>query len=109
MNDEAASPVCCGIQPRAIAKEPKIAQKPKYGFFKDLTRTASALLVSMRLEGGTPMPRPKTHFEQVPLEIVKKIAEKQIATTEPAGGTEKEKLEGGPLKASMFVGGGGRS
>jgi len=55
------------------------------------------------------MPRFKTHFEQVPLEIAKKIAEEEIAATEPAGGTKPEKLAEGPLKASAFVDGGQRS
>jgi hypothetical protein len=54
------------------------------------------------------MPSFKTHFEQVPLEIAKKIAEKEIEATEPPGGTKPEKLEEGPLKAST-LGGGQRS
>lgn len=39
------------------------------------------------------MLKPKTHFEQVPLEVVKKIAEKEIKqekTTEQAQGTKKK-------------------
>jgi hypothetical protein len=44
----------------------------------------------------------KTHFEQVPLKIVRKIVEEQIegATTKPSRGIEKrildENLQGGP-------------
>jgi hypothetical protein len=55
------------------------------------------------------MPGLKTHFEQVPLEIAKKVAEKEIAATETAGGTKPEKLAEGPLKARTFLGGGRRS
>jgi hypothetical protein len=47
--------------------------------------------------------KPKTHFDQVPLEIVRKIVEEQIegvTTTEPSPGIEKrilkENLLGGP-------------
>ena len=46
------------------------------------------------------MNRQKTHFEQVPLEIVKKIAESEIEAAEPAGGTKKEKVDEGLLRAS---------
>jgi hypothetical protein len=38
------------------------------------------------------MPQPRTHFEQIPLEIVKKIAKEEIApekTTKPAPGSKK--------------------
>jgi hypothetical protein len=38
------------------------------------------------------MVKPKTHFEQIPLEVVKKIAEKEIKqekTTEQAQGIKK--------------------
>ena len=51
----------------------------------------------------------KTHFEQVPLEIVRRIVEEQIecATTEPSRGIEKRKLEeslpGGPRTISGEV------
>jgi hypothetical protein len=42
------------------------------------------------------MLEPKTHFEQVPLEIVRKIVEEQIrqeTATKQAQGTKKETLE----------------
>jgi hypothetical protein len=42
------------------------------------------------------MLQPKTHFEQVPLEIVRKIVEEQIqreAMTEQTQGTKKKTLE----------------
>ncbi len=42
------------------------------------------------------MLKPKTHFEQVPLEMIKKIVEeevKQEKATEQARGAEKNKLE----------------
>jgi len=51
---------------------------------EELTRTDSLLLDSRR--GNGPMFKSKTYFEQVPLEIVKQIVEKQIKT-EAAGKT----------------------
>jgi hypothetical protein len=48
------------------------------------------------------MTKPRTHFEQVPLEIVKKIAEEEIppeTTTEPAPITRKKKSEKDRLEA----------
>jgi hypothetical protein len=44
---------------------------------KELTRIASGLLVSRHSE-AIQMAKPKTHFEQVPLEIIKKIVEEEI-------------------------------
>ena len=44
----------------------------------------------------------KTHFEQVPLEIVKKIVEKEVKqekTAEPAPATRKNELEEDSLEA----------
>ncbi len=44
------------------------------------------------------MPKPRTHFEQVPLEMVRKIAEievPQIRITEHSEEVAKEKQEGG--------------
>jgi hypothetical protein len=67
-------------------------------FPKDMTRTASGLLVSGPSE-GVQMLEPKTHFEQVPLEVIRKIVEEQIlreATTEQDQGTKKETLEEDP-------------
>ena len=46
-------------------------------FPKDLTRTTSGLL-AFRWSEEILMLRLKTHFEQVPLEIVRKIVEEQI-------------------------------
>jgi hypothetical protein len=46
------------------------------------------------------MPRPKTHFEQVPLEVARKIAEREIEPAEPVEGTTQEKPEDDLLKAS---------
>ena len=46
-------------------------------FPKDMTRTTSGLLASRRSEEVL-MVKPKTHFEQVPLETVIKIVEEQI-------------------------------
>jgi hypothetical protein len=44
---------------------------------KELTRIASGLLAS-RYSEAVQMAKPKTHFEQVPLEIVKKIVGEEI-------------------------------
>jgi hypothetical protein len=44
---------------------------------EDLTRTTPGLLV-FSLPEGVSMLEPKTHYEQVPLEIVRKIVEEQI-------------------------------
>jgi hypothetical protein len=43
----------------------------------------------------SPLPRPKTHFQQVPLKIAEKILEKQIKQkekTEPRSSTRTENL-----------------
>jgi hypothetical protein len=44
---------------------------------KELTRTARGLLALSCGEGLVVMPKPKTHFAQVPLETVRKIVEAQ--------------------------------
>jgi|GEM_PF-6109719 len=49
-------------------------------FFKDLTRTTWGLLASESVQESW-MVKPKTHFEQVPLDIVKQIVEKQSDLT----------------------------
>ena len=70
-------------------------------FPKDLTRTTSGLLASRRSE-GVPMLEPKTHFEQVPMEVVRKIVEEQIRreiTTEQDQGSKKKTREDDLLKA----------
>jgi hypothetical protein len=62
---------------------------------KDLTRTNSRLLAWRRSQGVL-MLEPKTYYEQVPLEIVRKIVKEQLRreiTIEQDQGTEKEKLE----------------
>jgi hypothetical protein len=41
-----------------------------------MTRTISDLLASGRFEGAIVPRKPKTHFEQVPLEIVKKLTKR---------------------------------
>ena len=59
-----------------------------------MTRTTSGLLASRRSEGVV-MRKPKTHFEQLPLEIVRKIVEEQSrreTTTEQAQETKKKAL-----------------
>jgi len=64
-------------------------------FPKDLTRTTSGLLAFSWSE-GVPMLQPKTHFEQVPIEVVRKIVEEQIRgeiTTEQDRGIKKKTLE----------------
>jgi hypothetical protein len=62
---------------------------------KDMTRTTSGLLASWRTE-GVAMLMSKTHFEQVPLELVRKIVEEQILreqAAEQARGTKQETQE----------------
>jgi hypothetical protein len=62
---------------------------------KDLTRTTSGLLAFSWSE-GVPMLQPKTHFEQVPMEVVRKIVEEQIRReieTEQDQGIKKKTLE----------------
>jgi hypothetical protein len=49
----------------------------------------------------------ETHFEQVPLEMVKQIVEKELQrqiATEQVRGTKKKKLEEDLLEASMATG-----
>lgn len=58
------------------------------------------------------MVKPRTHFEQVPLEVVKKIVEEEVQrqeTDEPVRETRKKKLEEDLLEASTFQGCGGKS
>jgi hypothetical protein len=47
------------------------------------------------------MVKPKTHFEQIPLEVVKKITEvvKPQQTAEQARATKKKKPRADPLRA----------
>jgi hypothetical protein len=54
-----------------------MAINPTLRFAKELTRIASRLL-AFRCPEAIPMVKPKTHFEQVPLEIIKKIIEVEI-------------------------------
>jgi hypothetical protein len=49
--------------------------KTNLRFFKDFTRTASGLLASRWSQGSTGKVEMKTHYQQVPLEIVKNIVE----------------------------------
>jgi hypothetical protein len=63
--------------------------------FKDMTRTTSRLLAFRQIQGVT-MLRLKTHFEQVPLETVRKIVAEQIRreqAAERARGTNQETQE----------------
>jgi hypothetical protein len=58
------------------------------------------------------MLQPKTHFEQVPLELVRKILEEQIqreSATEWTQGTKKKTLEENLLGARTIKGIGGNS
>jgi hypothetical protein len=60
-----------------------------------MTRTTSGLLASRRTEGVAVF-MAKTHFEQVPLEVVRKIVEEQIRLETPAEldrGIRKKTLE----------------
>ena len=54
------------------------------------------------------MIKPKTHFEQVPLETVRKIVEEQIegATTKPTRGIEKTILDENLLRGPRTIGDG---
>jgi hypothetical protein len=49
--------------------------KTNLRFFKDFTRIASGLLASRWSQRSTGKVEMKTHYQQVPLEIVKKILE----------------------------------
>jgi hypothetical protein len=63
-------------------------------FPKELTRIASGLLAS-RWSGVIPMPKQRTHFEQIPLEAVRKIVEDQLSeeiTAKPDRVTSKKNL-----------------
>jgi hypothetical protein len=56
------------------------------------------------------MPKLRTHFEQVPLEVVKKIVEEEIRqekTTDKAQGSKKKKVGKGSFGASKTNGRGG--
>jgi hypothetical protein len=66
---------------------------------KDMTRTDSGLLLFRVIDRTNSMPKPKTYFEQVPVEMVKKIAqalpensvmENQIAPVETQDGTSPQ-------------------
>ena len=51
------------------------------------------------------MPRPKTHFEQVPLELVKKLVDQEIRAAkdgERSQQTKSTKWERDPFEASSF-------
>jgi hypothetical protein len=53
------------------------------------------------------IPKPKTHYEQVPLEVVKKIAEEEDTldkTTEQLPGTKKSKLRENLLEGAAAAG-----
>jgi hypothetical protein len=58
-----------------------------------MTRMTSGLLAFTGFEGETAMRNQNTHFEQVPLEVVKKIVEQQAsaARTLELSRTRKEK------------------
>ena len=43
-----------------------------------MTRIASALLAFLWMDGGNAMLKPKVHFEQVPLETVRKLMVRQL-------------------------------
>jgi len=45
---------------------------------KELTRIAASLLASGAKKGAIQMEEDKTYFEQIPLEIVKKIVDEEI-------------------------------
>jgi hypothetical protein len=53
--------------------------------FKDLPRMNSRLLRLSLLRGGIVTFKPKTHFEQVPIEVVKKIAKVDDPKEMPVG------------------------
>ena len=51
----------------------------EFRFPNNMTRTTSRLLLFERSEEGvTAMQKSKTHFEQIPVELVKKIAKKNV-------------------------------
>ncbi len=53
------------------------------------------------------IPKPKTHYEQVPLEVVKKIAEEEDTpnkTAEQLPGTKKSKLREDLLEGAAAAG-----
>jgi hypothetical protein len=54
-----------------------MAINPANRFAKELTRIGSPLL-ALRCSEAIQMAKPKTHFEQVPLEIIKKIIGEEI-------------------------------
>jgi hypothetical protein len=53
-----------------------VAINPANGFAKELTRIASRLL-AFKCSEEIQMAKPKTYFEQVPLEIIKKIIKEE--------------------------------
>jgi hypothetical protein len=58
-----------------------LRKEDKKRFQKELTRMGNGLLGFKWEKRGNEMPKtkkPKTHFEQVPLEIVKKIVKEEI-------------------------------
>ncbi len=55
------------------------------------------------------MPRLKTHYEQVPLEAVRKSVEEAIQQEEATERAKKKKLEEDPLVEGSFDGRGGRA
>src|SRR3984893_14397186 len=85
----------CGATPSLSEGTPIVPNSTTTRFPKELTRSTSSLLVSRRL-GVIPMLRARTHFEQVPLESVRKMVEGQvpreiISERDPV--TKKKKVE----------------
>ena len=70
----------------------------------------ASLIVSGAGDGRMAMLAPKTHFEQVPLEMVKEIAEtKRRKMTKQDRGTRKKNSDGIILEANTANGGAGKS
>lgn len=60
-----------------------------------MTRMTSGLLGSRELKGAIEMIKPKTHFEQVPLEIVRKLIEEETQQEETTALTQETKQKNG--------------
>jgi hypothetical protein len=75
---------------------------------KDLTRMNCGRLGLVAGEGAD-MDKRMTHFEQVPLEVAKKVAEKEIKRKETRAktGRRRPKTAGGPVEATILAGIGG--
>jgi hypothetical protein len=71
----------------------------KIRFPNNMTHTTSRLLLFERPEEGvTAMQKSKTHFDQIPVELVKKIAKKDVTDDKDGNDGAETTIQTGELK-----------